>query len=244
MIICSPLAEEKVRTYRVLRNFSHLLVEIGIPVIRFDYMGEGDSEGNFEESTVESRVANALDAMGLLQARTGCDEFLFMGLRFGGAIAIAAAAASGKSCGVVLWHPVVDCAAYFYDLLRANLTLQTRAYKKVLYNREELIERMKKGEVVDIEGYGLTWEFYRQGISLDPLAEAKGVSGDSLLVQISKGEKMQEDLMGLHRQFSGNSGRHDIIAVTKEFQWEDLKFYCPHPKRIFEKTREWLVNDG
>jgi hypothetical protein len=244
VIVCSPLGEEKVRTYRVLRNLSRLLCESGFTVIRFDYMGEGDSEGEFEESTLESRVSNALDAMGILQARTGCGEVMFLGLRFGGTLAVAAAAASGNHCGVVLWHPVVDCAAYFYDLLRSNLTLQTRAFKKVLYNREQLIERMKGGEVVDIEGYGMTWGFYRQGISLDLLEKAKAVRGDSLVVQISKGEIVQEDLMELHNRLRGNPGRHDFLTVPKEFQWEDLKFYCPHPKGIFEKTREWLGYGG
>ena len=44
-VFCSPFAEEKLWAHRVFVNFARELARLGYTVLRFDYMGHGDSEG-------------------------------------------------------------------------------------------------------------------------------------------------------------------------------------------------------
>ncbi|MBT8350241.1 MAG: alpha/beta hydrolase, partial [Deltaproteobacteria bacterium] len=55
-VFCHPFAEEKLWTHRVFVNFARELAQKGYTVLRFDYMGHGDSEGGFQDSTIETRL--------------------------------------------------------------------------------------------------------------------------------------------------------------------------------------------
>jgi len=240
VIFCSPFGEEKVRTYRVFRNFAVLLAQNGYTSFRFDYMGEGDSDGEFEEATITTRLKNIADAIEFLKTQIIVKEITLLGLRFGGTLALLAASRFKDVQNIILWQPIVDCKRYFYDLLRSNLTLQMRAYKKVIYNRSQLIEKMMQGETVNVEGYLWTWEFYKEAISIDLFNESKKYFGNSLIVQISQSNELEEQFIRLHQTLNENGARHTILHLPKEFLWEHLRFYNPNPYKLFTKTLEWL----
>src|SRR5262245_18163177 len=50
-VFCHPFAEEKLWTHRVFVSFARRLAAEGYPVLRFDYMGNGDSAGDFRDSS-------------------------------------------------------------------------------------------------------------------------------------------------------------------------------------------------
>ena len=56
IVFCHPFAEEKLIVHRVMVNLARRLTKEGIYCLRFDYMGHGDSDGNFEDSTIETRL--------------------------------------------------------------------------------------------------------------------------------------------------------------------------------------------
>ena len=53
IVICPPFAEEKKTSYRVLCEQATALAVSGVPVLRFDYSGTGDSPGKFEEGDLD-----------------------------------------------------------------------------------------------------------------------------------------------------------------------------------------------
>jgi alpha/beta superfamily hydrolase len=57
-VFCHPFAEEKLWTHRVYVSFARELAQRGYYVLRFDYMGHGDSDGKFEESTIETHFSD------------------------------------------------------------------------------------------------------------------------------------------------------------------------------------------
>ena len=57
-IFIHPFAEEMLWTQRVMVTFARELVRCGYPVLRFDFMGHGDSEGNFVDATVKTRLSD------------------------------------------------------------------------------------------------------------------------------------------------------------------------------------------
>jgi alpha/beta superfamily hydrolase len=73
-VFCAPFAEEKLWTHRVFVNFARLLAEKGYPVLRFDYMGNGDSEGDFEESSLETMLSDTECATIMLREKISAIE--------------------------------------------------------------------------------------------------------------------------------------------------------------------------
>ena len=91
LVFCDPFAEEKLWAHRIYVNMARYLAENGIWALRFDCMGHGDSEGEFEESTVETRLRDIRNAVRFLKEQSGVDRIGLLGLRFGGTLAAIAA---------------------------------------------------------------------------------------------------------------------------------------------------------
>src|SRR5215213_8214975 len=63
VVFCAPLFEEKLWAHRVGVNFARFLALRGVAVLRFDYCGDGESEGRFEQASVSSRIQDIHDAL-------------------------------------------------------------------------------------------------------------------------------------------------------------------------------------
>ena len=87
-VFCSPFAEEKLWTHRVFVSFAREMAHRGYFVLRFDYMGHGDSEGDFEDSTIESRLSDIKCAVRTLKEKTKNGATVgLLGLRLGATLA-------------------------------------------------------------------------------------------------------------------------------------------------------------
>ena len=69
---------------------SHALSRKGIAVLRFDFTGLGDSEGDFSDTTFSSNVADLITAAGYLEAHYAAPKIL-IGHSFGGTACLKAA---------------------------------------------------------------------------------------------------------------------------------------------------------
>jgi len=94
ILLLSPGVKMRLGPECVYRRLSELFVELGFPVLRFDFHGVGDSEGVIAEELLKdfySRVEtgryvdDTIDAMDWLQTNHGVQRFLLAGL-CGGAI--------------------------------------------------------------------------------------------------------------------------------------------------------------
>jgi len=66
-VFCHPFGEEKLWAHRVFVTFARTLAGRGHVVLRFDYMGNGDSEGPFERSSVSTALDDITVAIDWLQ---------------------------------------------------------------------------------------------------------------------------------------------------------------------------------
>ncbi|TDT46811.1 putative redox protein [Maribacter spongiicola] len=78
------------KNFSAVRNISRALVNKGIAVLRFDFTGLGDSEGDFEETNFSSNVSDLIQAAKFLEDNYKAPKLL-VGHSLGGAAVIFAA---------------------------------------------------------------------------------------------------------------------------------------------------------
>jgi exosortase A-associated hydrolase 2 len=237
-VFCAPFAEEKLWAHRVLLNFARDLADIGYPVLRFDYMGNGDSEGDFEESTLDTMLSDTEYAVRTLKEKVPEIESVnLLGLRFGATVAALVANDRSEINRLILWEPVVSGLAYTRELLRINLSTQSSVYKKILFNTDALIEMMKEGRTVNVDGYEMTWPLYEQVAGVDLLNGSNICGCNTLIVHISrKKETVNSPYVNLKRYYS----KCELAVSTEEPFWKEIRHYYHRANNLYQVTMDWL----
>ena len=115
IVICAPILHEYVPSHRLFAMLAHELQQRGIAVLRFDYRGTGDSDGDDGSFSIRHAVVDTGKAIDALSARTGGAPLILLGVRAGALIA--ATLASERTVDQLwLWQPVVDGASYLKGL--------------------------------------------------------------------------------------------------------------------------------
>jgi len=112
VVMCQPIGHEYLRAHRAFRNLAAALAEHGFHVLRFDYLGSGDSSGEGDRTTVSQCLADLSIAIDELKDMSGATRVTLVGLRMGAALAALAATQRRDVERIVLWDPVVDGETY------------------------------------------------------------------------------------------------------------------------------------
>jgi alpha-beta hydrolase superfamily lysophospholipase len=111
VLLCPPLGQDYIRCHRLYRQLANALAGEGIPALRFDYYGTGDSAGESADIDWNRCIADIATAADELRRRSGAERVIAFGARLGGSMATAAAAVA-RFAGLVTWDPVLDGGAY------------------------------------------------------------------------------------------------------------------------------------
>lgn len=115
-VICAPIGHEYTRAHRSLRHLADRLALSGIPALRFDYHGIGDSPGgDLDPDRVPEWLASVKAAIEHARQWSGHRRVCLIGVRLGAALA-ALAAAQVRVELLVLWNPVVRGRPYVREL--------------------------------------------------------------------------------------------------------------------------------
>lgn len=219
-------------------SFARDLAGRGYPVLRFDYMGNGDSDGDFEECSVETMLSDTRCAINLLRERvSGVESINLLGLRLGATIVALAGEKGFPKTRLILWDPVIDGSEYMKETLRINLATQSAIYKKILHNTDALIQMMKNGKTVNIEGYEMAWPLYEQIAGIDLLINGNSCEGRVLIVQISRKEgTVRQSLNKLKEKYA----RCDLAVAVEDPFWKEIKPFYARAENLFRLTHDWL----
>ena len=150
-------------------------------------MGHGDSEGRFEDATIETRLEDIREAGRFLSTTGEITALGLLGLRFGAtAAALAADREANRYRHLILWEPIPVGLAYMQEMLRVNLATQLASFKAIRTNRKELVKSLQSGESVNVDGYELTGPLFQQASEIDLLQNAHAFAGSALIVGISR----------------------------------------------------------
>lgn len=119
LVLAPPLLAEQPRSRRLLFEIAGEFASQGLPCLRFDYYGTGDSDGPGEAHDLRAMHADLDAAVAGLRERAGVTRIAVMAWR-GGALAACDWARRRRVDALVLWDPVENGAAWLRELEAAD----------------------------------------------------------------------------------------------------------------------------
>jgi uncharacterized protein len=229
VVICHALAEEKLWSHRVFVALARALAKRGNAALRFDFRGEGESDLEFEQTGIETRIADAVRAAeALLELQPALRAVTLLGHRVGGAVALAAAKRLGrKARGVVIWDPVPHGREYLMQWLRSNLAKQIAVEGKVPRTRQALIQALDAGETVIVDGYGIGAPLYPELVALELPPLLSAIECPALVLTADESQ-------------SKSRANAQWVGAREPAFWRESKELCRSAPNMTEASLTWL----
>jgi uncharacterized protein len=193
-VLCHGFLSSK--TSSTNNTLTRLLIEQGIATFRFDFFGQGDSPGPFEEITITLAIGQALAALDHV-THEGYRRIGLMGSSFGGLVAILTASQRTDLACLALKCPVVD----FAEELRLE------------FGNEELARWKATDTIPDIMGgtgrIALRYAFYEDCLRQIAYEPARSITAPTVIVQ---GD--QDEHIPLHQSRT----LYEALRVTKHLE--------------------------
>ncbi len=257
MVLCHPLLDfdlyEVPWTIRMVAGYARELAAAGIPALRFDFRGSGQSDGEFEDLTLSSCVGDLRRAVEVLIERTGVEEVVLNGTRLGATVAMRVGARDGRVRQLALWDPVPDPNGNLqavFRRMRASLLAMGRSGEGppgqsplVGDGPAGAFSAMAPGQQrLDAGGYVIGPAFLDEIKRWDTTGDVRAFQGRVLILQLIRGWSgaggLRRALVQLHeayRAVGADSEVHEVMDVHPA-EW----FKQPDYQPVFEATTRWL----
>lgn len=140
VVICNPFGYEEICAHRSIKYLAETAAASGLPTMRFDYDGMGDSAGTGNDpDRLEAWIASVGLAADVLRDLTGVERLCFVGLRLGATLASLAAGGRSDVEALVALAPIVNAKAYLREL-RALQSMMNRNKRTLQENTDGALE--------------------------------------------------------------------------------------------------------
>lgn len=120
VLFAAPLFHEQPRSRRLLAEMASGFAAMGLPSLRFDFFGTGDSGGGSDQVDFTSMCADLTLAARALRVETGVERVVVIAWRAAALPVARWIREGGDPAVVVLWEPIADGAGWLADLQRAD----------------------------------------------------------------------------------------------------------------------------
>jgi pimeloyl-ACP methyl ester carboxylesterase len=151
-LMLDPLFDEKKKVHGFLVNTARQLCRLGYLVMRFDYYGTGDSEGEHTDMNLEESVSDAIYLHDHLISRHHVNKVNLLGVRFGADMAAMISGKIGSVTDLYLVEPLVNGSRFLFE---------QRLRKKISYKMKMISEQEDQffidgREYEDFQGFPLS----------------------------------------------------------------------------------------
>jgi pimeloyl-ACP methyl ester carboxylesterase len=224
VLICHGFVGSRIGVNRLFVKAARTFCRHGLAVLRFDYGGCGESEGEYGEGGLDVLLQQTRDVIDYAMKLEQVDSsrVVLLGHSLGGAVATLAASQDERIHALVLWAAVARPSA---DIIR--IVGETK-YEQVLQTGW-----------TDYLGYRLTDRFFRSLEQFDPLREAQCFAKNTLVLHGNRDDVIPVDAMFQYeRQFrlrpQGNCETGIVLGGDHTFS--SLEGYS----RLMASTVTWI----
>lgn len=234
VVMCSPFGYDVLCTHRGWRTLAEQLAHRGLPTLRFDYPGAGDSAGLEEDPARVDAWLDSIDAaIETLRARTGVTEIALCGFRVGALLAARVAERRGGVDALVLLAPVVSGRQYVREL-RAHR--QRWLTTPAGFSADPLPE---SASYVEAYGFGIHGEDVAQ-LSACDLTKAETQAAKRVLL-LDSVDRTRVGALAARYEALGSEVEAGAFDECDRFLQEAL--YSEVPVEAFRKVTDWLAHD-
>ncbi len=239
IIIVPPVGHERLRCYRECVNLARDLATQGYHVLRFDYRGEGESDGDFENTDIRTRLSDIGHAHDLLVARSGIEYCCLVGFRLGALLALISAGDRQNDC-VVLCDPISNVKSYCRSLFRANLIMQQEYFGRLSYKEIELRDRLRSGDIMSVYGFHYANRFISQMEEINEQDCLYRFKGQSLLLPFTRNEFQPSTPWDLWHKALNRNGHCTLTSFVTDFSWGTKKIWTSRFNNLDMLIASWL----
>lgn len=224
IVLCHGFIGNKIGLHGIYVKAARFFSQAGFVVLRFDFSGGGDSDGTYDEITINGQINETLAALEVVRNHPKVNplEINLIGLSMGGAVAALTAEQTPKLASLAIWAPV----AKMYDDIKGIVG-------DTLFN-----EIWQKG-IADYQGYPLGRNFLESLQINHPLEAIKGVNKEVLVIHGTGDQEITPSNAILYQEarlsLPYSTEVHFIDKADHTFSglgWE---------QEVFEITLKWLL---
>ncbi|UYZ13059.1 lysophospholipase [Brevibacillus sp. WF146] len=228
VLICHGFVGSRIGVDRLFVKAARNMAAHGFNVVRFDYAGCGESEGEYGAGGMDALLRQTRDVLEHVRnMESGAPgKLILLGHSLGGAVSLLTAARDSRVDGLVLWAPVLRP---FEDIVR-------------IVGEESYREALQYGQT-DHRGYVLRDTFFQSLRGYEPLREAKRFTGDVLLLHGNRDEVIPVDSVfhyerELRLRQTGRCETEVIVRGDHTFSAHDAY------QRLISRTTAWLAQQA
>lgn len=224
VVICHGFVGSRIGVNRLFVKAARELVTHEVAVLRFDYGGCGESEGEYGAGGLDALLQQTRDVIEYAVSLEHVDttRIVLLGHSLGGAVTMLLASQEARIHSLVLWAAV---ARPFEDITRI---VGDRGYQKALQTGS-----------TDYLGYSLQARFFQSMSSHCPLRQAQKFEGDILLLHGNRDDVIAVDAMfhyerELRLRKRGRCETEIVVGGDHTFSSEDGY------QRLISSTVHWI----
>ena len=215
----------KSEAHRLFVHVARSLCDSGFIVLRFDFRGSGDSDGDFEDTTLPGEVSDAERALSLLMRQRYIDRARVgvLGLSMGGRVAAILASMDARIRFAILYSPALG-------------PLKERMLSRI--SREE-VDKLDKGEAAEVSpGFYLKKQFFE---TVDYIIPSSIMSRVKIPILIVHGDRDQvisvDEVRKCFDSIRGVNDRNELYIVRGGDHTFSKR---EHTREVISKTLEWI----
>lgn len=220
VMICHGFIGSKTGVNRLFVKAARQLCAQGFAVLRFDYRGAGESEGNYGDNTFASLVDQTHAVLSYAHALEAIDrsKIVLLGHSLGGAVAVMTAARDRRVHNLALWAPVLYPKSDILRIVgnyiyREALTFGRADYEGYLFSRayfESLVDVKPSQELLAFRGN----VFIAHGTDDDHIPYEYTQQYAELFKLRAEGHVNHMLIEGADHTFSSHQATSDLVEKT------------------------------